>query len=142
MYLHVLRPCIKPYVATLDLSLDIVQNVGELLFLILALPYYAVTNWWNPSKPVAPEDNANHDAAAGSLREVSTSRVQTRSARRAQESLDLTKASAKPSGLPHSRSDSLVQSTSKVISLLFYKSDYLTKAIGSIRGLATTTICA
>lgn len=75
MYLHVLRPLIKPYVSTLDWSLDLVSTLGDFLLLIIALPYNILVEWWRPS---VPEELRQH-ATAGARQEIPSSRRVTRS---------------------------------------------------------------
>ncbi|KIP07734.1 hypothetical protein PHLGIDRAFT_46435, partial [Phlebiopsis gigantea 11061_1 CR5-6] len=38
IYLHVLRPLVKPYTETLDALLEFVQQSGDLLFMLCAIP--------------------------------------------------------------------------------------------------------
>ncbi|KAI0053659.1 hypothetical protein FA95DRAFT_1478992, partial [Auriscalpium vulgare] len=46
IYLHVIRPLIKPYVSTLDSILDFIHNIGDFILLVLSLPVHAVLSWW------------------------------------------------------------------------------------------------
>ncbi|KAI0254785.1 hypothetical protein BJV78DRAFT_1108824, partial [Lactifluus subvellereus] len=54
IYLHVIRPVLKPYVSTLDAVLNFVHNLGDFILLILSLPFSAATSWWYG--PPADED--------------------------------------------------------------------------------------
>ncbi|KAI0005094.1 hypothetical protein BJV74DRAFT_758530, partial [Russula compacta] len=46
IYLHVIRPLLKPYVSTLDAVLNFVHNLGDFILLILSLPFSAAISWW------------------------------------------------------------------------------------------------
>ena len=46
IYLHVIRPLLKPYVSTLDAILGFVHNLGDFVLLILSLPFTAAISWW------------------------------------------------------------------------------------------------
>ena len=65
LYLHVLRPLIKPYVTTLDWSLDLTSLVGDFLLLVATLPYNLFMEWWKP--PVT--DTSTQEAPATSARQ-------------------------------------------------------------------------
>ena len=54
IYLHVIRPLLKPYVSTLDAVLSFVHNLGDFVLLILSLPFTSVISWWYG--PSADED--------------------------------------------------------------------------------------
>ena len=56
IYLHVIRPLIKPYVSTLDAVLNFVHNLGDFVLLILSLPFSAAISWWYGSS--TDEDQA------------------------------------------------------------------------------------
>lgn len=44
MYLHILRPVVKPYTATLDTMLEFITQVGDLIFLLCAVPIHMVAS--------------------------------------------------------------------------------------------------
>ena len=44
IYLHVLRPLVKPYTEALDALLELVQQSGDILFLLCAIPLHLVTS--------------------------------------------------------------------------------------------------
>jgi hypothetical protein len=46
IYLHVIRPLLKPYVSTIDAVLNFVHNLGDFILLILSLPFTAAISWW------------------------------------------------------------------------------------------------
>ncbi|KLO19945.1 hypothetical protein SCHPADRAFT_817421 [Schizopora paradoxa] len=50
IYIHVLRPLIKPYVATLDYALDLLHGLGDFMLLVLSLPYHLLMDWWHPKQ--------------------------------------------------------------------------------------------
>ena len=56
IYLHVIRPLLKPYVSTLDAVLKFVHNLGDFILLILSLPFSAAISWWYG--PSTDEDQA------------------------------------------------------------------------------------
>jgi hypothetical protein len=56
IYLHVIRPLLKPYVSTLDAVLNFVHNVGDFIILLLSLPFSAAISWWYGSS--TDEDQA------------------------------------------------------------------------------------
>lgn len=64
--MHVLRPLIKPYVATLDWTLELVNILGDFLLLIITLPYHLSLEWWRPSviQPLELDRNDNLEESA------------------------------------------------------------------------------
>ncbi len=56
IYLHVIRPLLKPYVSTLDAVLNFVHNLGDFILLVLSLPFSAAISWWYGSS--TDEDQA------------------------------------------------------------------------------------
>ncbi|KAF8874357.1 hypothetical protein BD779DRAFT_1397939, partial [Infundibulicybe gibba] len=46
IYLHVIRPLVKPYTSTLDASLDLFCMFGDMAFLILFTPFRVARTWW------------------------------------------------------------------------------------------------
>ncbi|ETW84078.1 hypothetical protein HETIRDRAFT_242682, partial [Heterobasidion irregulare TC 32-1] len=46
IYLHVIRPLIKPYVATLDSILDLIHNIGDFVLLVVSIPLYPIISWY------------------------------------------------------------------------------------------------
>lgn len=46
IYLHVIRPILKPYVSTLDAVLSFIHNLGDFILLLLSLPFNAAISWW------------------------------------------------------------------------------------------------
>ncbi|KAI0304004.1 hypothetical protein BC826DRAFT_206168 [Russula brevipes] len=58
IYLHVIRPLLKPYVSTLDAVLGFVHNVGDFILLVLSLPFSAAISWWYGSPADEAEDLA------------------------------------------------------------------------------------
>lgn len=65
VYLHILRPLVKPYAATLDSVLEFITQVGDLLFLLCAVPFHLISsmfdtvwNRWILRKRAAPQEPA------------------------------------------------------------------------------------
>ena len=56
IYLHVIRPLLKPYVSTLDAVLSFIHNLGDFILLLLSLPFNAAISWWYGSS--TDEDQA------------------------------------------------------------------------------------
>ncbi len=56
IYLHVIRPLLKPYVSTLDAILGFIHNLGDFVLLVLSLPFTAAISWWYG--PSVDEDQA------------------------------------------------------------------------------------
>ncbi|KAI0036746.1 hypothetical protein K488DRAFT_28418, partial [Vararia minispora EC-137] len=46
IYLHVIRPFLKPYVSTLDALLDMLHSVGDFILLVLSTPLGPILSWW------------------------------------------------------------------------------------------------
>lgn len=49
IYLHVMRPLVKPYVATLDWALDSGHLIGDFIALLISIPFGMIKSWWSPS---------------------------------------------------------------------------------------------
>ncbi|TFY76887.1 hypothetical protein EWM64_g7126 [Hericium alpestre] len=64
IYLHVVRPLVKPYVATLDSLLDMVHNLGDFAILVACIPLYPVIAWWRRHNPVDQPDQALTEMAS------------------------------------------------------------------------------
>ena len=45
IYLHFMRPLIKPYVSTLDCLLDITHMLGDFVSLLIYVPISALLEW-------------------------------------------------------------------------------------------------
>ena len=56
IYLHVIRPLLRPYVSTLDAVLAFVHHLGDFILLVLSLPFSAAVSWWYG--PSTDEDQA------------------------------------------------------------------------------------
>ncbi|KAH7916796.1 hypothetical protein BJ138DRAFT_975959, partial [Hygrophoropsis aurantiaca] len=46
LFLHVIRPLVKPYTATLDSLLELVGMIGDFLFALLQVPIEFALSWW------------------------------------------------------------------------------------------------
>ncbi|THH04745.1 hypothetical protein EW146_g10097 [Bondarzewia mesenterica] len=55
IYLHVIRPLVKPYVSTLDSILDLIHNVGDFVLLVVSIPFYPLIAWYRGSFKKSPE---------------------------------------------------------------------------------------
>ncbi|KAK7054006.1 hypothetical protein R3P38DRAFT_2853859 [Favolaschia claudopus] len=47
IFLHILRPLLRPYTATLDALSDVVRMFGDIIFLMLSYPFQLAASWWN-----------------------------------------------------------------------------------------------
>jgi len=47
IYLHLIRPLIKPYTRTLDATLDVLLLTGDFIFALSTYPIRLALNWWN-----------------------------------------------------------------------------------------------
>ncbi|KAJ7886702.1 hypothetical protein B0H13DRAFT_2277634 [Mycena leptocephala] len=47
IYLHIIRPFLKPYTSTLDALSDAVRMFGDIIFLFLTYPFHLVLSWWH-----------------------------------------------------------------------------------------------
>ncbi|KAF7335339.1 hypothetical protein MSAN_02344700 [Mycena sanguinolenta] len=62
IFLHILRPLLKPYTSTLDALSDIARMFGDLAFLMLTYPFHLVSSWWHSAfahRNPAVEDETN-----------------------------------------------------------------------------------
>ncbi|GLB34207.1 putative TB2/DP1, HVA22 family protein [Lyophyllum shimeji] len=55
IFLHLIRPSVKPYVPTIDMLLDVARMVGDITFAILAIPAESASAWWKSSMFYAEE---------------------------------------------------------------------------------------
>lgn len=49
IFLHILRPLLKPYTPTLDVVLDFACMIGDIIFTLSMLPIRVVLSWWEKS---------------------------------------------------------------------------------------------
>ncbi|KAJ7368918.1 hypothetical protein DFH08DRAFT_947805 [Mycena albidolilacea] len=47
IFLHIIRPLLKPYTSTLDALSDVARMFGDIIFLILTYPLQAGLSWWH-----------------------------------------------------------------------------------------------
>ncbi|KAF5364182.1 hypothetical protein D9756_000331 [Leucocoprinus leucothites] len=47
IYLHIIRPFLKPYTSTIDQLLDFVHVVGDVVIGLASLPFIYAIQWWN-----------------------------------------------------------------------------------------------
>ncbi|KAK0207025.1 hypothetical protein DFS33DRAFT_1318531 [Desarmillaria ectypa] len=51
IYLHVIRPLLKPYTASVDALLDLVRMFGDIMFVLSAFPIRYIHAWWCHIRP-------------------------------------------------------------------------------------------
>ncbi|KAA1466517.1 hypothetical protein DENSPDRAFT_748590, partial [Dentipellis sp. KUC8613] len=51
IYLHIIRPLLKPYVPALDAILELVHNLGDFALLVASVPLAPIISWWHGSAP-------------------------------------------------------------------------------------------
>ncbi|KAJ7129151.1 hypothetical protein C8R44DRAFT_541225, partial [Mycena epipterygia] len=47
IYLHVIRPLLKPYTSTVDAVFDVARMFGDIIFLLSTYPFHIVSTWWH-----------------------------------------------------------------------------------------------
>ncbi|KAJ6610380.1 hypothetical protein B0H10DRAFT_1656727, partial [Mycena sp. CBHHK59/15] len=47
IYLHVIRPLLKPYTSTMDAVFDVARMFGDIVFLLSTYPFYLASTWWH-----------------------------------------------------------------------------------------------
>ncbi|KAJ7167741.1 hypothetical protein C8R46DRAFT_810327, partial [Mycena filopes] len=47
IFLHVIRPLLKPYTSTIDALSDVGRMFGDIVFLLLTYPFRLVSTWWH-----------------------------------------------------------------------------------------------
>ncbi|KAF9450148.1 hypothetical protein P691DRAFT_644466, partial [Macrolepiota fuliginosa MF-IS2] len=47
IYLHIIRPFLKPYTSTVDQLLDFAHVVGDVALGLAALPFIYIVEWWH-----------------------------------------------------------------------------------------------
>ncbi|RXW19369.1 hypothetical protein EST38_g6475 [Candolleomyces aberdarensis] len=57
IFLHILRPIVKPYTGTLDGSLDLVRMTGDFIFALSAFPIHSAITWWQKRTKARLEDS-------------------------------------------------------------------------------------
>ncbi|KXN89513.1 hypothetical protein AN958_05675 [Leucoagaricus sp. SymC.cos] len=55
IYLHIIRPFLKPYTSMIDQLLDFAHVVGDVVFGLAALPFIYVIEWWRRRFGAEPE---------------------------------------------------------------------------------------
>ncbi|KAF7975635.1 hypothetical protein HWV62_9077 [Athelia sp. TMB] len=58
IYLHVIRPMIKPYASTVDSLLDLARMFGDIAFIVITVPFQHALSWWTgvPLDAEEPQD--------------------------------------------------------------------------------------
>ncbi|KAJ7784087.1 hypothetical protein B0H16DRAFT_1708832 [Mycena metata] len=77
IYLHVIRPVLKPYTSTIDALSDVARMFGDIVFLLLTYPFHLVSTWWHAAfahrEPVEEEaDRGLYAEVQQALHSVST----------------------------------------------------------------------
>ncbi|KAJ7506570.1 hypothetical protein B0H11DRAFT_2219268 [Mycena galericulata] len=62
IYLHIIRPLLRPYTSTVDALFDVARMFGDIIFLLSTYPFQLLATWWqntftHPEPPV--EEAAN-----------------------------------------------------------------------------------
>ncbi|KAJ7265481.1 hypothetical protein B0H12DRAFT_200261 [Mycena haematopus] len=65
IFLHIVRPLLKPYTSTLDALSDVARMFGDIVFLMLTYPLHLMLSWWH--KAFAHRDSTVEDEANGTL---------------------------------------------------------------------------
>ncbi|KAJ7098662.1 hypothetical protein B0H15DRAFT_878478 [Mycena belliarum] len=47
IYLHIIRPLLKPYTSTVDALFDITRMFGDIVFVLSTYPFQVVSAWWH-----------------------------------------------------------------------------------------------
>ncbi|KAJ6560289.1 hypothetical protein B0H19DRAFT_868363, partial [Mycena capillaripes] len=47
IFLHIIRPLLRPYTSTIDALSDVGRMFGDIIFLLLTYPFHAVLSWWH-----------------------------------------------------------------------------------------------
>ncbi|KAJ7102645.1 hypothetical protein C8R43DRAFT_231562 [Mycena crocata] len=47
IYLHIIRPLLKPYTSTVDAIFDVARMFGDIAFLLSTYPFHLVATWWH-----------------------------------------------------------------------------------------------
>ncbi|KAH8118673.1 hypothetical protein DFH11DRAFT_1723536 [Phellopilus nigrolimitatus] len=120
IYLHVMKPLVKPYVATLDWALDLLYIIGDFFY----LPVRLLMEWWYPPvmvkdtpdsgdikateqqakethKPRQPSNGAGVGLRTRGVRQTSDGAA----GKNAKAGPSTVKPAARSNGIPHSRSD-------------------------------------
>ncbi|VDB90098.1 unnamed protein product [Peniophora sp. CBMAI 1063] len=63
IYLHLIRPILKPYISTLDAILDIFHSVGDFVLLLVSIPFAPLLGWWRRRYPAVEEEDSDEDAS-------------------------------------------------------------------------------
>ncbi|PPQ71369.1 hypothetical protein CVT24_011755 [Panaeolus cyanescens] len=64
IYLHAIRPFLKPYTSTLDGALEVMLMFGDFLFALTTYPIRIALNWWQAKFGTAETSDAEQDINA------------------------------------------------------------------------------
>ncbi|KAF8806128.1 hypothetical protein BYT27DRAFT_7141663 [Phlegmacium glaucopus] len=76
IYLHLVRPLIKPYTRTLDSTLELLLMIGDFVFALSTYPLHLALRWWHKRFGVHYEP-LETDTQGGSSDDVGTSELPT-----------------------------------------------------------------
>ncbi|KAJ7248489.1 hypothetical protein C8J57DRAFT_1139911 [Mycena rebaudengoi] len=62
IYLHVIRPLLRPYTSTVDSIFDVARMFGDIVFLLSAYPFHFASTWWHNTfgHSEEPADTTHH----------------------------------------------------------------------------------
>ena len=77
IYLHLIRPIIKPYTGTLDAMLQLLLLVGDFVFALSTYPLHLALEWWHKRFDAWNEPLQTEQDTQGGSSDVDTSEVPT-----------------------------------------------------------------
>ena len=77
IYLHLVRPIIKPYTRTLDATLELLLMVGDFVFALSTYPLHLALQWWHKRFGAYYEPLETEQDTQGGSSDVDTSEVPT-----------------------------------------------------------------
>ncbi|KAJ3568818.1 hypothetical protein NP233_g5460 [Leucocoprinus birnbaumii] len=66
IYLHIIRPFLKPYTSTIDQLLDFTHVIGDVVFGLASLPFVYAIDWWRRKFRPEPESLDTETEASSS----------------------------------------------------------------------------
>ncbi|KAG8218517.1 hypothetical protein J3R82DRAFT_4155 [Butyriboletus roseoflavus] len=79
LFLHVLRPLVKPYAALVDPTLELSRDIGDFLFALLQVPLnYVLSSSWFPSWNAGESEEEPGESSSGARISSADSRNSTR----------------------------------------------------------------
>ena len=77
IYLHLVRPIVKPYTRTLDSTLELLLMIGDFVFALATYPLHLALQWWHKRFGVQFEPLETEQDTQGGSSDVDTSEVPT-----------------------------------------------------------------